>query len=116
TSAPEWEHGLMDRKSLAPDAGMLFLFPSPQKSAFYMFKTLIPLQIAFLQRKQGQTYRVVKLFEMTPCPASDPHQCHLYDPGLSYDAALEVNGGWFTSNGVHVGSTGQVGRAPEPTN
>ena len=38
--------GLMGRKSLGPNAGMFFLFPAPQSTAFYMYKTLIPLSIA----------------------------------------------------------------------
>jgi len=112
TTPDEWQRGLMSRRHLGADAGMLFLFPSAQKTGFWMKDTLIPLQIAFLKRTTGQTYRVAALFEMTPCKA-DP--CHIYDPKASYDAALEVNTGWFTAHGVHVGSTGQVGRAPSPT-
>jgi len=108
----EWEKGLMGRTHLDANSGMLFLFPQASSLAFYMKNTLIPLSIAFLQRKQGQTYRVAKVLDMTPCKA-DP--CHLYNPGVSYDAALEVNSGWFVRNGVHIGSTAQVGRAPTHT-
>src|SRR5689334_17564088 len=37
--------GLMERRTLAPDAGMLFLYSSvqPESSAFWMFRTRIPL-------------------------------------------------------------------------
>src|SRR5438477_10714567 len=107
----EWQRGLMARKHLGANAGMLFLFPTPQRLGFWMKDTLIPLQIAFLKRTHDQTYRIVRLIEMTPCHA-DP--CHIYDPGVSYDAALEVNSRWFGVHNVHVGSTGQVGRAPTP--
>ena len=105
----EWQTGLMNRKSLGTDSGMLFLFPSPSGSPFYMKDTLIPLSVAFLQRKQGETYKVIQVTDMTPCKA-DP--CKLYYASLSYDAALEVNEGWFAKNGVHAGTTARVGRAP----
>jgi uncharacterized membrane protein (UPF0127 family) len=105
----QWEHGLMDRKTMAMNSGMLFLFPAPSASAFYMYRTLIPLSVAFLQRRQGQTYKVIGIQDMTPCHA-DP--CKLYYAPLSYDAALEVNEGWFARHGVDTGSTAQVGRAP----
>jgi uncharacterized membrane protein (UPF0127 family) len=107
--AAEWQRGLMGRKHMAENSGMLFVFPSPQRLGFWMKDTLIPLQIAFLQRTTGQSYRVAKLFEMTPCHA-DP--CHIYDPATSYDVALEANAGWFSTNHIHVGSVGKLGSAP----
>ncbi len=111
-SPGQWQKGLMGRRRLDPQSGMLFLFPNEQKSGFWMKDTLIPLSIAFMKRTTGQTYRVVRIFEMTPCKA-DP--CHIYDPKAAYDVALEVNTGWFRRHGVHEGSIGRVGRAPEPT-
>lgn len=42
------ERGLMFRKSLAPDAGMLFDFFTPQQVAFWMKNTLIPLDMVFI--------------------------------------------------------------------
>lgn len=106
----EWEHGLMDRKTLGENSGMLFLFPAPSASPFYMYRTLVPLSVAFMKREQGQTYKVLRIFDMPPCLASKPADCPLYDPKASYDVALEVKRGWFVRNGVHAGSTGRVGR------
>ena len=40
--------GLMHRRGLAPDSGMLFVFKKPQKLSFWMKDTKIPLSIAFL--------------------------------------------------------------------
>jgi uncharacterized membrane protein (UPF0127 family) len=42
------ERGLMFRKSLAPDRGMLFPYNPPQRAAFWMKNTLIPLDILYI--------------------------------------------------------------------
>jgi uncharacterized membrane protein (UPF0127 family) len=42
------ERGLMFRKHLAPDQGMLFDFKTPQPVAFWMKNTLIPLDMLFI--------------------------------------------------------------------
>lgn len=45
----EQERGLMFRKSLAPDRGMLFTYKRPQAVAYWMKNTLIPLDILYIQ-------------------------------------------------------------------
>jgi uncharacterized membrane protein (UPF0127 family) len=90
------ERGLMGRKSLASDAGMVFVFPNDTSDAFWMKDTLISLSIAFYD-DQG---RIVSLLDMEPC-RSEP--CPLYSPGVSYRGALEVNRGAFERWGVRVG-------------
>jgi uncharacterized membrane protein (UPF0127 family) len=42
------EYGLMCRRSLAPNRGMLFDFKTPQETAFWMRNTLIPLDIVYI--------------------------------------------------------------------
>jgi uncharacterized membrane protein (UPF0127 family) len=44
----EQERGLMFRKALAPDRGMLFPYNPPQRAAFWMKNTLIPLDILYI--------------------------------------------------------------------
>jgi uncharacterized membrane protein (UPF0127 family) len=101
-SHDERQQGLMGRESLAEQAGMLFVYPEPHRGSFWMKDTLIPLSIAFL----GDRGRVLKILDMEPCRA-DP--CPLYDPGISYSAALEVNQGAFDRWGVEAGDVVTVG-------
>jgi hypothetical protein len=92
-SESEQEVGLMHRESLAQDAGMIFLFPDEHVGPFWMKDTLIPLSIAFV----GSDGRIRRILDMEPCRA-DP--CRLYDPGVGYTSALEVNQGAFARWGV----------------
>jgi uncharacterized protein len=95
-SPEEREVGLMNRESLPADAGMIFLFDEDTASAFWMKDTLIPLSIAFADAEGT----IVSILDMEPCEA-DP--CTLYDPGVTYRSALEVNQGAFDDWGVQVG-------------
>jgi uncharacterized membrane protein (UPF0127 family) len=89
--------GLMNRRSLAPNAGMVFLFATPTRAQFWMKDTLIPLSIAFYDRRG----RILRILDMAPCRA-DP--CRVYDAGIAYRGALEVNRGAFRRSGVRRGS------------
>lgn len=104
--------GLMNRKKLRSDTGLLFLFPEEVRGGFWMKNTLIPLSIAFLGWGGGETVVVRQRMKMEPC-REDP--CPLYTPRVRYDAALEVNQGWFERNGIERGSVGEViGDLPRP--
>jgi hypothetical protein len=94
----EWRTGLMHRRSLAANAGMIFVFPQPIRGGFWMKNTLIPLSIAFFDRRG----RILRIMVMTPCRA-DP--CPTYDPKVAYKGALEVNRGSFGRWGVRRGDT-----------
>jgi uncharacterized membrane protein (UPF0127 family) len=83
----------MHRESLAEDSGMVFVFFEEQQGGFWMKNTLIPLSIAFFDAK-GE---ILEIMDMEPCEA-DP--CPVYDPGVTYMGALEVNQGAFDSWGV----------------
>lgn len=106
--------GLMHREELGADDGMLFLFQKLHTDGFYMKNTLIPLSIAFMRRTTNRTYRVVAIRDMQPCPA-ETVTCPTYPSDAPYDAALEVNLGWFERNAVGVGATASVdGPIPNP--
>jgi uncharacterized membrane protein (UPF0127 family) len=90
------QRGLMYRRTLAAKAGMVFVYPEDTRGGFWMKNTLIPLDIAFYDRRG----RILRIFSMTPC-RRDP--CRVYDPGVAYRAALEVNAGSFRRWNVRVG-------------
>jgi len=96
-TAEQRQQGLMNRRSLPANAGMVFQYPSPTRGGFWMKNTLIPLDIAFYDG----TGRVLRTMRMQPCTA-DP--CTIYDPGVAYRAALEVNAGSFRRWGVKRGA------------
>lgn len=94
-------HGLMEREHLAADAGMLFVYDTPQPAhgAFWMYRTRIPLDIAFLDGEG----RILVIRHMQPCASDLSWECPRYVADVPYHAALEVNSGWFAAHGVGVG-------------
>lgn len=99
--------GLMHRKHLADDAGMLFVFPSQRAghTGFWMYKTLIPLDIAFLN-DDGYIARVLS---MVPCPHHRPRQCRSYRPDVPYSQAVEMNAGFFDRHRLREGDRLLIG-------
>jgi uncharacterized membrane protein (UPF0127 family) len=107
--AEEWRRGLMFREEMDDDAGMIFFFPNrrPANDGFYMRNTLIPLSIAYMKRLSSDTYEVVAVRDMDPCPP-ETSVCPEFPGGEPYDAALEVNQGWFEEAGIRVGDKALV--------
>lgn len=67
----EQAKGLMFRKSLAPDRGMLFTYKRPQPASFWMKNTLIPLDIIYIQ-PDGRILSIVRNarpHDETPLPS-----------------------------------------------
>ena len=89
----ERSRGLMGRKYLKKDEGMLFAFTTEDYHGFWMKDTLIPLSIAFID-KDG---RVAWVTDMKPLTLDS----HVPPRPILY--ALEMNKGWFSSHGVKVG-------------
>jgi uncharacterized protein len=94
--AEERRRGLMGRSSLEENSGMVFVFFEPTTAGFWMKNTNIPLSIAFFDRK-GE---IVRILDMDPC-TQDP--CPVYEPGVTYRGALEVNQGFFDDHGIAEG-------------
>lgn len=93
--------GLMDRDDLASDAGMIFLYDrmQHQDTGFWMYRTRIPLDIAFFD----SSARIVAIHQMMPCTSTDAARCTGYAAGVPYYGAVEANRGWFARNGIGIG-------------
>ena len=89
----ERSFGLMGRKHLGRDEGMLFIFETEDYHGFWMKDTLLPLSIAFI----GRNGRIVWVTDMKPLTLDS----HVPPRPILY--ALEMNKGWFSSHGVKVG-------------
>jgi hypothetical protein len=87
------ERGLMFRKSLAGDRGMIFPYDPPQEVAFWMKNTLIPLDIIFI-RSDGTIVRITKAeaMDLTPLPSGGP-----------VAGVLEIRGGRAAELGISEG-------------
>lgn len=80
------EYGLMNRKSMPKNHGMIFIFPKPETLRFWMKNTLIPLDMIFLNHE-----RVVAIIaDVPPCKTSF---CPSYGPDLLADEVIELNAG-----------------------
>lgn len=104
----EQEQGLMFRRSLPADAGMLFVFDQPTQTAFWMHNTYIPLSVAWMD----PSGTIVDIQDMQPLTDTD-HQ-----PRAQYVYALEANQGWFRQHGVTIGDTMRIcfgAPSPVPT-
>ena len=89
----ERSKGLMARKHLGKDEGMLFIFETEDYHGFWMKDTLIPLSIAFIE-KEG---RIINITDMKPLTLES------HPPPKRILYALEMNKGWFSTNGIKAG-------------
>ena len=96
--------GLMNRFSLKPDHGMLFVFPEPQVLTFWMHNTYVPLSIAFI----GADGRIINIDDMAP-QTDTTHASR----GLAF-YALEMKKGWFADRGIGPGARVEgIDKAPK---
>ena len=86
--------GLMWRKSMPTNEGMLFIFEQPSQQCFWMKNTLLPLTAAFM----ADDGTIVNLADMKP-QTTDPH-CSKQP--VRY--VLEMNQGWFAKKGIKAGA------------
>ncbi len=95
--------GLMYRKAMESQRGMLFVFPDDAPHCFWMKNTLIPLSIAFMDANG----RILNIAEMKP--QSEENHCAAKPARY----ALEMNTGWFAQRGLKAGDVvNGIERAP----
>ena len=86
--------GLMFRREMPEQEGMLFVFEEPGTQCFWMKNTLLPLTAAFV----ADDGRVVNLADMTPKTT----ESHCSEAPVRY--VLEMNQGWFAKRGLKAGT------------
>jgi uncharacterized membrane protein (UPF0127 family) len=93
-SPAQQEQGLMYRRSLAPEAGMLFVFPDVRTATFWMKNTLIPLDMLFI----AADGHVADIHELA-VPLSEVN----INSKVPVKAVLELNGGTVSRLGIKNG-------------
>ena len=86
--------GLMFRKSLAPDSGMLFIMPEPEHASFWMKNTTLPLSVAYI----NQSGMILEIHDLRPL---DEKPVPSAFSNIAY--ALEMEQGWFARNRILAG-------------
>jgi uncharacterized membrane protein (UPF0127 family) len=97
--------GLQYRRDLAPDRGMIFLFPKESMHSFWMKNTPIPLDMIFISSDR----KIVGIVEQAVPFSTDSRSV----PGAS-QFVLEINGGLARRYGIKAGDSIKFhGLAPE---
>lgn len=95
--------GLMHRRMLPENRGMLFVFPETALHGMWMMNTYIPLSVAFLDAKGV----IINIADM------EPHTRTTHSATRAAKFALETNQGWFSKRGVAAGTKVEgLDRAP----
>ena len=86
--------GLMHRKEMPANEGMLFVFEQRAGQCFWMKNTLLPLTAAFV----ADDGTIVNLADMKPQTLDS----HCSAEPVRY--VLEMNQGWFAKRGIQAGA------------
>ena len=91
---PQRQQGLMFRKNMGTNAGMVFVFDDVNSQCMWMKNTLIPLSVAFIDANG----RIVNIEDMQP----ETLESHCSKRPVKY--ALEMNLGWFAKRKIKPGT------------
>src|SRR5205823_4022625 len=81
--------GLSDRKEIAPDGGMLFVFTAPAELNFVMRRCYVPIDLIYL----GPDGKIVSMHRMTVVPYDTPErELPVYSSGWKAQFAIELKG------------------------
>ncbi len=104
TTSAQQQRGLMHRRMMLEDWGMVFAFSGDRRRSFWMENTLIPLDMLFVDRRG----RVVSFIESaepltrTPRPSEGPARY-----------VIELNAGQVAARGINVGDTVRFFNMPQ---
>ncbi|MDH5719991.1 MAG: DUF192 domain-containing protein [Spirochaetia bacterium] len=89
----ERARGLMFRKKLKENEGMIFIFEKPDLLSFWMRNTKIPLSIAFID----ENMYILEIYKM------EPFDDRIITSTTKAKYAVEANSGWFANNFIIPG-------------
>jgi hypothetical protein len=92
---PEMQRGLMGRRELGRDEGMLFVYAKPDQLSFWMRNTPLPLDIGFFN-PEGELVEIYPLHPFDETPVASRSR--------RLQFALEMNQGWFKASDVKPGA------------
>ena len=97
--------GLMNRKAMPPQHGMLFVFNHENTHCMWMRNTLLPLSVAFMDASGT----IINIEDMQP--QTEDNHCARRPARF----ALEMNLGWFAQRGIKPGTKlNGIDKAPRP--
>ena len=97
--------GLMHRRMLPENRGMLFVFPNIAYHGMWMMNTYIPLSVAFID----DAGVIINIEDM------QPHTRDSHSAKSPARYALETNLGWFRKRGIKPGMKIEgLGKTPPP--
>lgn len=99
-TSKQLEHGLMYRKKLAADSGMLFIFPDEQIRMFWMKNTLIDLSIGYFNKQK----KLIDIHEMKATSSVMQQDLPGYASKGPAMFALEMDAGWYKKNKIELGA------------
>lgn len=94
-SMDEMQHGLMERRDLKPEQGMIFIYDKPQQQSFWMRNTPTPLDVGFFDAN-GELQEIYPMYPFDETPVRSR--------SMALKFALEMNQGWFAAHGVKPGA------------
>jgi uncharacterized membrane protein (UPF0127 family) len=94
-SEPEMQRGLMHRRELGRDDGMLFVYLRGTPLSFWMRNTSLPLDIGYFT----PTGELAEIYPLYPYD-----ETRVSSRGSNLQFALETNQGWFRDNEVRLGA------------
>src|SRR4051812_10590835 len=90
----ELQKGLMFRKTMGEDEGMIFVFTSPQQQGFWMRNTTLPLDIGYFD-PSGELKEIYPMYPLDERPVTSRAR--------NIQFCLEMNQGWFKRHDVKPG-------------
>lgn len=98
-TSEEASYGLMFKRQLGVNDGMLFVFSQPQPLSFWMKNTFVDLSIAYFDENKI----LLEIIDMKAAQSELQNHFDSYPSSKPAQYALEMNKGWFKNNNIKKG-------------